>query len=121
MKHMPYEIKQKLRQYAKVQTKARNLSGEVCKMIESYGVPIDNLTAQDDIYSGRPQTEALAYLHNAECEDLEETIEEIERIFLYFVNLKNNQKKPHHCELCGGYIEEDWLKVCDKCASQYKF
>ena len=87
MKHMPYEIKQKLRQYAKVQTKARKLSGEVCKMIESYGVPIDNLTAQDDIYSGRPQTEALAYLHNAECEDLEETIEEIERIFLYFANL----------------------------------
>lgn len=89
MKRMPYEIKQKLRQYAKVQSKARHLSGEVCQMIESYGVPIDNLTAQDDIYSGRPQTEALAYLHNAECEDLEETIAEIEKVFLYFVNLNN--------------------------------
>ena len=89
MKRMPYEIKQKLRQYAKVQSKAKYLSGEICKMIESYGVPIDNLTAQDDIYSGRPQTEALAYLNNAECEDLEDTIAEIEKVFLYFVNLNN--------------------------------
>lgn len=121
MKHMPYEIKQKLRQYANVQTKAKKLSGEICRMIEDYGVPIDNLIAQDDIYSGRPQTEALAYLHNAECENLEETIEEIERIFLYFVNLKSNQNKDHHCVCCGEYIEEEHLKVCDKCASEFKF
>lgn len=87
MKHMPYEIKQKLRQYAKVQTKAVNLSNEICSMIESYGVPIENLVAMDDVYSGKPQTEALAYLNNGECGCLEETIEEIERVFLYFVNI----------------------------------
>ena len=87
MKHMPYEIKQKLRQYANVQAKARKVHNEICNMIESYGVPIENLTANDDIYNGRPQTEALAYLNNAECGDVEDTIEEIERIFLYFVNL----------------------------------
>lgn len=86
MKHMPYEIKQKLRQYANVQTKARNLASEIHRMFESYDVPIDNLIAQDDIYSGKPQTEALAYLHNAECEDLEDTIKQIEEVFLYFVN-----------------------------------
>lgn len=35
---------------------------------------------------------------------------------------KNKLKKmPHHCELCGSYIEQDNLKVCDKCASEYKF
>ena len=29
--------------------------------------------------------------------------------------------KDHHCECCGKYIEEEHLKVCDKCASEYKF
>lgn len=58
-------------------------------MIEQYGVPIENLLALADIYSGEPQTEALAYLHNGECENLEETIREIERVFLYFANLNS--------------------------------
>ena len=31
------------------------------------------------------------------------------------------KKLPHHCELCGAYIEEDNLKVCDACASEYQF
>ena len=87
MKHMPYEIKQKLRQYANAQIKIRNLALQIDRMIESYGVPLDNLMALADIYSDEPQTEALAYLHNGECEDLEETIKDIERVFLYFVNL----------------------------------
>lgn len=87
MKYMPYEIKQKLRQYANAQTKIRNLALQIDRMIESYGVPLDNLMALADIYSDEPQTEALAYLHNGECEDLEETIAEIEKVFLYFVNL----------------------------------
>lgn len=32
----------------------------------------------------------------------------------------NDKKLPHHCKLCGAYIEEDNLSVCDKCASEYK-
>lgn len=32
-----------------------------------------------------------------------------------------NKNKPHCCKLCGAYIEEDNLKVCDKCALEYKF
>ena len=32
-----------------------------------------------------------------------------------------NKKKPGHCELCGTYIGEGTLKVCDQCASEYKF
>ena len=42
---------------------------------------------------------------------------EVERIKL----VKANKDKPHHCECCGGYIEEEWLRVCDKCASEFKF
>jgi hypothetical protein len=33
----------------------------------------------------------------------------------------NTKSKPHHCVLCGDYIERDNLKVCDKCASEYEF
>ena len=93
MKHMPYEIKQKLRRYANSQIKIRNLALEIDRMIESYGVPLDNLMALADIYSDEPQTEALAYLHNGECEDLEETIKEIEKVFLYFANLNEHSTK----------------------------
>lgn len=31
-----------------------------------------------------------------------------------------NKTLPHHCKLCGSYIEEDNLSVCNKCASEYK-
>lgn len=88
MKSMPYEIKQKLRQYAKTQDKAKQLSNELGKMFENYGVPEDNLTACANISwdSDEPQTEGLAFLHNGECSDIEGTIREIEKVFLYFVN-----------------------------------
>lgn len=62
MKAMPYKIKQKLRQYAKVQEKAKNLQREVENMIEEYGVPIENLIACGDSSLGAPpQTEAFAF------------------------------------------------------------
>lgn len=32
-----------------------------------------------------------------------------------------NKTLPHHCKLCGSYIKEDNLSVCNKCASEYKF
>ena len=32
-----------------------------------------------------------------------------------------DKHKDHHCECCGKYIEQEHLKVCDKCASEYKF
>lgn len=86
MKKMPAEIKRKLRQYAKAQIQACQLASEIDSMIEAYDVPIDNLIAMGDIYSDEPQTEALAYLHNGECNDIEGTIAEIERVFLWFVN-----------------------------------
>lgn len=91
---MPYEIKQKLRQYAKIQTKAKELSREIGEMFEDYGVPEENLTACGNTswdYE-EPQTEGLAFLHNGECSNLEETIKDIEKVFLYFVNRNSAEK-----------------------------
>lgn len=36
-------------------------------------------------------------------------------------NNKSNKHKEHHCVCCGKYTEEEHLKVCDKCASEFKF
>lgn len=49
--------------------------------------------------------------------DLEEAEKEKELL----LEIEMNKKKPHHCILCGEYIEKDKLQVCDKCASEYKF
>ena len=89
MNKMPYEIKQKIRQYNEAVLKASQLSAELDTMIEKYGVPIDNLLALTDVFSNEPSTEALAYIHNGECateESLMDAIVEIEEIFLHFVN-----------------------------------
>lgn len=88
MKSMPYEIKQKLRQYAKIQIRARLISKELGEMFENYGVPEENLVALGDTSwdCEEPQTEGLAFLHNGECDDVEGTIRDIEKVFLYFVN-----------------------------------
>ena len=90
MKQMPYKIKQKLRQYANIQNKAKLLQREVENMIEEYNIPIENLIAMGNpLDFETPQTEALAFLHNGECDDIEGTIKEIEKVFLYFVNREN--------------------------------
>ena len=94
MKSMPYEIKQKLRQYAKIQIKAKELSKEIGDMFENYGVPEDNLVGLGNTSwdCEEPQTEGLAFLHNGECGDLEKTIKDIERVFLYFVNRDSEEQ-----------------------------
>lgn len=91
MKKMPYKIKQKIRQYANAQMKVKQLSNELNKMFEEYGVDEDVLTA--NACNGRYsfdskviQTEALAFIHNCECDDLENTILDIERVFVYYAN-----------------------------------
>lgn len=38
-----------------------------------------------------------------------------------YLSLMEDKKKPHHCKLCGAYIEEDNLKICYKCASEFKY
>lgn len=88
LKQMPYKIKQKLRQYANIQNKSKNIQREVENMIEDYNVPIENLIACANTSwdSEEPQTEALAFLNNGECNDIEGTIKDIEEVFLWFVN-----------------------------------
>lgn len=89
MERMPYEIKQKLRQYANVQIKAKNMLEDIVNTFESYGVPQENLMACANPWGEEPQTEGLAYLNNCECDGLEDTIKDIERMFLWFVNRGN--------------------------------
>jgi hypothetical protein len=88
MKNMPYEIKKKLKQYANIQNKAKYIQRELEEMIESYGVPIENLITCVARDSDEPQTEALAFLNNGECDDINGTINQIEEVFLWFVNRK---------------------------------
>ncbi len=91
MKNMPYEIKQEIRSYAKLQMRAGEKYFKIQQMIEEYGVPIDNLLAcADASWNAPPQTEALAFINNCECEDIEGSIKEIEEVFLWFVNNQVN-------------------------------
>lgn len=87
MKKMPYEIKQKLRQYDKINAKARSLHDELVEIFEEYGVPYENLSANQEFgdYENEPVTEALAFINNCEG-DIEDNIDEIEEVFLHFVN-----------------------------------
>ena len=89
MKNMPYEIKQKLRQLERAYQKAKDLEIEVSNMIEEYGVECEylNACANND---GKPRTEALAYITNAEG-DVEDSICGIEEVFLW--HIKNNNKR----------------------------
>lgn len=91
IKAMPYELKQKLRQLDKYNSKAKDLHHEIMTMLDKYEVPYDNLVANSDIYSNEPRTEALAYINNAEG-DVEENIKEMEEVFLYFANNGNQAK-----------------------------
>lgn len=91
MKAMPYEIKQAIRSYAKLQMKAYAKYRKIQELIEAYGVPIDNLLACGDTsLNAPPQTEALAFINNCECDDVEGTINDIEEVFLWFVNNPQN-------------------------------
>lgn len=91
MKKMPYEIKQEIRCYAKLQMRAYEKYRRIQKLIEEYDVPVDNLLACGDTsFDAPPQTEALAFINNCECDDIEGSIKEIEEVFLWFVNNPQN-------------------------------
>ena len=53
--------------------------------------------------------------------NLDDAIEKFNLLEEEYLSLLDDKKKPHHCKLCGAYIEEDNLSVCDKCASEYEF
>lgn len=53
--------------------------------------------------------------------DLETAIDKFNYLEGMELDAKALEKlEEHHCELCGAYIEEDNLRVCNKCASEYK-
>lgn len=106
MKKMPYQIKEKLRQYATIQNEAKHIQRELENMIEDYGVPIENLIACGDKNGNEPETEALAFLHNGECDNIERTISQIEEVFLWFVNNKNNEERSHEVMGKRCYIKD---------------
>lgn len=95
MNKMPSKIKEKARQYNKAVLKAASLAKELEDMIEEYDVPVDNLIALGSIYGEEPQTEALAFIHNGECTTdsaLESAIDQMEEVFVWFVNNKNQER-----------------------------
>lgn len=47
-------------------------------------------------------------------------LDEAEREKDMLLQIERNKHKAHHCKLCGNYIAEDNLSVCDKCASEYQ-
>ena len=84
---MPAIIKNKLRQLQKTCEKIKFLESEVCKLIESYGVDISTLC--DNAEKGEIWTQGLTYIINAEG-NVEENIELVEEVFLYYVNEGEN-------------------------------
>ncbi len=88
LKEMPFEIKEKVRQYNAIIIKEKRLNMELEKVLEEYGVPIKSLVALSD-NDKEPQTEALAHIDNGECTTepaLEDAISQIEEVFLYYAN-----------------------------------
>ncbi|MGE6347896.1 hypothetical protein ACQKIY_25520 [Bacillus mycoides] len=85
LKAMPYALKQKLRQLDNYSKRIARLNHEIIDMVEEHGVPYDNLVANVDIYRNELQTEALAYINNAEG-DVEVNIKDIEEVFLHYAN-----------------------------------
>ena len=66
--------------------------------------------------------------HKIRLEDLENigktvfiTREEANKAIDKILKTESNKGKPHHCKLCGSYIEENNLSVCNKCASEYQY
>ncbi|WP_410988656.1 hypothetical protein [Bacillus cereus] len=83
LKAMPYALKQKIRQLDKYSKRISRLNQEIMDMVEEHKVPYENLvaTASHDEF----QTEALAYINNAEG-DVEVNIKDIEEVFLHYAN-----------------------------------
>lgn len=80
---MPKKIKSKLRKLANIAIEKQQLEIEIGNIFEEeYDISIDVFNA---ISSNKVRTEALAYIVNAEG-DTEDSIEEIEKVFLYYVN-----------------------------------
>ena len=86
MDKMPLKVRNKLMQLAKAHIKARELDEELTVLLDEYGVDVGRFNACSYI---QPYTEALAWIVNAESRDEEginDSIDEIEEVFLHIVN-----------------------------------
>lgn len=85
MKAMPAGIKKKLRQINTLAIKQNELILEVTEQLEKYGIHLDDLSAMGN---GEMHTEALTDIEYG-TSAIESAIEELETVFLYYVNKKN--------------------------------
>lgn len=80
---------------------------DIKKLIEEYKLGIE-------MYAHKPfQSDAEDSYDMAKRWTYEEVISDLERL----LNKHNGEK----CVVCGGNTEQSNLKVCNKCASKYKF
>ena len=92
MKTMPYALKQKLRRYDAAMKKAAALHLDLQRDFEAYGVPSIALIGGDkDDSTVDVVTEALTFITCVEG-DIDEHIQEIEEVFLYYVNTEEATK-----------------------------
>lgn len=103
----------------------------VKELSETCGDFLEWLMHRYDIFDPKVPRETLGYIGHGDyinkeqvladffSIDLEEAEKEKEMILR---NLQNEKAvMEHHCKLCGTYIEENNLKVCDECEKEYKF
>jgi len=57
------------------------------------------------------------FVDEIRCQMGEISVKELRKI----MGLENEEENDQKCIACGCYIEEENLKVCNKCASEYKF
>lgn len=92
MKAMPYQLKQKIRRYQNTIMKANSIHLDIVEELERYGVPIEFVNGDADEYEAEDNkeawTDALADASYGQG-DIETNIEDIEKVFLHFVNKKN--------------------------------
>lgn len=92
MKRMPMIIKNKLRQLDRASRSCKKINNELMDLFRRYDIDIDYLmTTNEDIYSDNPSTEALTNIDYGEG-DLELSIEEIEKVFLFQINANKERK-----------------------------
>lgn len=82
MKKMPVSIKHKLRRLQKVSRESKDIMQSLKKDFEKFNLDLDDFSSQG---KGDYQTEALTFITYAEG-DIEDNIEEIEDVFLYYIN-----------------------------------
>lgn len=89
MKKMPKSFENKLRRYNRLIIESVKIDRDIQEFLEKSNIPYEHLVATADPDSEEPNTEALAFINNGECEkeeNLKDAIERIRQVYEYFVN-----------------------------------